>query len=122
MASGSAAPGGFHRGRRTADRYAIFLAAAGNRTAGPDGAIVPASILRAPALLLCGTHAPRQRVQNQRLAPGRIAHLNIRRDVAHSEAILEERSQARTQTKSRKHPGRQHASYPNNVEVSNSAW
>src|SRR5580692_4100330 len=104
MAPGSAAPGGFHRSRRAADRHAIFLEAAGNRTAGPDGSIVPASILRAPALLLCGTHSARERVENQRLAPGRIAHRNLRRHAAHSEAVLKERSQARTQTKSRKHP------------------
>src|SRR5580658_5228592 len=115
MAPGSAAPARFRRGSHAADRHAIAMEVPGSRPAGPDGSIVAASVLRAPALLLRRSDAARQRVHNQRLAPGRITDRNIRRHAFHRESILEERSEARTQTKIRKFSEHPHANYPDNV-------
>src|ERR1700722_16735533 len=96
MASRPAALAGFCRGSDAAGGFAGFVEVAGLPSAGVDGAIVAARVLRASAVLFRGAHADGQRVDAQRLAAIRAARRNARRDAADREDLLEERSEART--------------------------
>ena len=65
---GSAAPARFRGGGDAVDLLAICLEAAGDPAARHDGPIFAAGVLRAPAVLLRGTHAHGQCVDAERVA------------------------------------------------------
>src|ERR1700685_669776 len=96
MAPGTAAPDRFCGGGRAADRLSIGVEAAGDPSAGADGPIFAAGVLRASAILLRGAHADGQRVDAERMAANRVVDGDIRGDAGHRKSLLEERGQART--------------------------
>src|ERR1700719_2149531 len=101
MAPGNPAPGKFRGGGTRYCLLPIDLEAPGNQAVGADGSILAASILRAPAILLCGTYVDGQRLDAQRVEATRAVDGHVYGHVAHRKIVLQERGQARTPTEVR---------------------
>src|ERR1700731_3978131 len=101
MAPGNPAPGKFRGGCNRSCLLPVDLEAPGDQAAGADGSIFAASILRAPAILLCGTYADGQRLNAQRVEATRAVDSHLYGHVAHRKIVLQERGQARTPTEVR---------------------